>query len=309
MVSCRLGMVDDGAGAQVTVVASVGTGLAGRTISDDAAVGAKEDDPNSSDNADGDGVRVLRLGGPTADLEVHKRVTDGFPRVGNELTYRITVRNNGFDDANDVQLTDTLDQNAELVDVTTGQGTCTNSLPLQCDLGLVDAEETVVIDVVVRLLDSGPLENTASASATETDPRPGNNQASVSVNVAAESTEVRLRKQASQKVVRRGDKFNYTIKFRNRGPAPAVDVEICDHVPFRLLILKARGATIRGNDVCWERNFVDVGERVRVKLVVKVPSDASFGETGQIRNVARASAENVSAIRRAIYNCRLCCPQ
>ena len=210
-VTCNLGTIAANAGAQITIVADVGMGLAGNSVTNIAVVDGNEADPDLDNNADDAVVQVVSGANARADLEVHKRVIDGFPRVGNQLTYRVTVTNNGPDPATGVQLTDTLDQAVDLIDVDTTQGTCTATLPLQCQLGRIQPGATVTLTVIVRLLATGEIENTASAAGTEVDPDLTNNQATATVNVGQTRTSVKLRKRASRKVVRPGQKFNYTI--------------------------------------------------------------------------------------------------
>ena len=86
-----------------------------------------------------------------------------------------------------------------------------------------------------------------------------------------------------------------------------VDLEVCDKIPPKLILLNAPGAVINGREVCWQRDLVDVGETVTFHIFVRVDPDVDVSR--RIRNVATATAQNTGRIRAAAYNCRLCCEE
>lgn len=103
---------------------------------------------------------------------------------GNNLTYTLTVTNNGPDAAPGVVLTDTLDPNLKFVSATTGQGTFSQSGGVVTfSVGTVAVGQTVTATVTAQALEDGNLTNSASASSSASDPNPGNNNAATSTGV------------------------------------------------------------------------------------------------------------------------------
>ena len=117
---------------------------------------------------------------PDADLEV----TKSGAAAGDQITWTITVTNNGPDDATGVVVTDPLDPCTTFVSDDCGGvnvppwtwnvGALANGASATCNV-LVDASACPV----------GTVSNTASAAGNETDPTPGNNAATAAVGVGS----------------------------------------------------------------------------------------------------------------------------
>jgi adhesin/invasin len=93
----------------------------------------------------------------SADLEVAVEVSDGSPVVGGEITYALTVRNQGPDDATGVALTHALPPRLELVSATATQGTYTAASGVW-NVGSLDEGDQAALTIVARVLgpESGP---------------------------------------------------------------------------------------------------------------------------------------------------------
>jgi adhesin/invasin len=93
----------------------------------------------------------------SADLEVAVEVSDGSPVVGGEITYALTVRNQGPDDATGVALTHALPPRLELVSATATQGTYTAASGVW-NVGSLDEGDQATLTIVARVLgpESGP---------------------------------------------------------------------------------------------------------------------------------------------------------
>lgn len=243
---------------------------------------------------------------PLADVRTVKTITRGFPRVGNQLTYRIRVFNDGPDPATSVDVADTFDGAAvELVSVSTNRGTCTDTLPFTCSLGLLNSGESAEITLVVRLMEAGRLENVADASSPVTDPDPTNNSDNAIANVAPARTTVKLRKVATVKNVGPKQRFAYKIAFTNLGPGPALDVRICDLLPKQLRFVSATGGGTRSGGrrtVCWTADSVAPGGRLQLRLNVR--ANRKLPRIRKIRNLVTATGSNFPEAKAAAYiNC------
>ena len=122
---------------------------------------------------------------PKADLAVTDSVSPSSVPAGGQVTYTLTVSNNGPSAATGARLTDQLPAGVSIVSVTPSQGSCTTTSGLACSLGSLanraSATVTVVADVAGSA--SGTLTDGAATSANETDPTPADDTASSSLRV------------------------------------------------------------------------------------------------------------------------------
>jgi uncharacterized repeat protein (TIGR01451 family) len=119
-----------------------------------------------------------------ADLSVVQRVDADAVILGDVVTYAIHVTNNGPDDADEANLTDTLPAGADFVAVDTSQGSCDEAAGvLTCALGGLAVGATAKVEVVVLAVSSGELSNSARIDAYPGDHKPADNEAVVKAMV------------------------------------------------------------------------------------------------------------------------------
>jgi uncharacterized repeat protein (TIGR01451 family) len=126
-----------------------------------------------------------------ADLAITKSAPNSVTS-GNQLTYTLTVTNNGPLDATGVTVTDPLPKSVHFNSVASTKGTCvrsTTTMPapkagtLTCTLGNLANGGKVTITIIVTATTPATLTNTANVSGTETDPDPSNNSATATTTV------------------------------------------------------------------------------------------------------------------------------
>ena len=131
----------------------------------------------------GDGTTVMAVNLKvsdeiTADLSATMTEAPDPVTVGNNLTYTITVANNGPANATGVVATDTLPPGIVLVSATPSQGTCNGVSTVNCNLGTIDASDSATITLVVGTAQEPmTLINTVIVTANEPDPDMTNNAA------------------------------------------------------------------------------------------------------------------------------------
>jgi uncharacterized repeat protein (TIGR01451 family) len=121
-----------------------------------------------------------------ADLAIAITDTPDPVQPGGELTYQVTVTNQGPDQAPNVALLDTLPAGVTLISALASQGSCGGAATVTCNLGTLSAgaTATVTLQVTVSPQASGVLENPVSVTATANDVQFGNNSTSASTTVA-----------------------------------------------------------------------------------------------------------------------------
>jgi uncharacterized repeat protein (TIGR01451 family)/CSLREA domain-containing protein len=121
----------------------------------------------------------------SADLAITKADSPDPVGLGNNLTYTLTVKNNGLDAATAVQVTDTLPASVTFVSASSSQGTCSVSgaATVMCALGNLANGATATVTIVVKTTVAGSITNHATVSSSTSDPTPANDSADESTSV------------------------------------------------------------------------------------------------------------------------------
>ena len=179
-----------------------------------------------------------------ADLRVVSKTAAPNPVVaGADLTYVITVENQGPAIATNVEVSDAL---ASLINTggfqsaTASQGSCTpnsvtngTSQTLTCSLGslAVGAQATVTVVVRPSIATTGNRTNTATVRSTNVgDPNQANNSGSVTSQVTA-IVDLTAAKSATPASVPAGAPITFVATIGNTGPSTAQTVQMVDTLP------------------------------------------------------------------------------
>jgi uncharacterized repeat protein (TIGR01451 family)/M6 family metalloprotease-like protein len=183
-LTCSIGNLANGGTAVITVVSRVKSGTPNGTIlSNGAYVAGTSSDPDNSNNSQS----ALTAVTAQADLSIVKTADAATYKPNTPITYRITTRNNGSSDAQNVTVVDTLPDIKQAVYLSnTNPGGCIFQAPksLTCNLGTMPAGSTQEFFVMMTVKGGqGPITNSVIVSSTTTDPVAGNNSSSVAVTV------------------------------------------------------------------------------------------------------------------------------
>lgn len=242
--------VDLPVGGSVTyiVTATIASGALG-TLNNTATVSVPGGvtDPNLANNSSTDSDTLT----PQADLAIGK--TDSVDPVvaGTNLTYDVTVTNNGPSDALGVVMLDTLPAQTVFVSAPgcSHDGSPTGGV-VTCNIGTIVAAAAPVRSITVLVLssvvDGATITNNASVSATTPDPGPSANATMIDTTVEREP-DLGVSKVASVDPVIAGTNFTYTVTVDNNGPSDASLVEMTDTLPGEVTFVSAAGCTHDGS--------------------------------------------------------------
>jgi uncharacterized repeat protein (TIGR01451 family) len=127
---------------------------------------------------------------PTADLSITKTASPDPVTTGDDLTYTVTVTNNGPDPATSVTVTDNVPAETTFVSCSsTGGGVCGgsgNNRTVTFALLPSGASGTItfVVNVNCSVADGTVISNTATASSSTPDPDPNNNSATATATAS-----------------------------------------------------------------------------------------------------------------------------
>ena len=232
-----------------------------------------------------------------ADLELSKSGTPNPVIGGGEITYTLTVRNNGPSVASGFNVVDTLPPNVTLVGVPSGadwaftgqNGTYNGSLA-------VGASTSYSFRGKVNV-GTGNIVNSAVVNAGNVaDAVPDNNAAQVTTAVTA-GADLLLSKSVSPAPAAAGSVVTYTLTARNDGPSPATGVVVSDPLPEGFVIT---GGTAPAGWTCTSNaansvrtcslagNFAP-GAQALITITAQVPSTGT-NSSGTVTNSAQISA-------------------
>lgn len=119
------------------------------------------------------------------DLAITKSDDPDPVSVGGELTYAITVTNNGPNQATNVVVTDDLPAGVTFERANASQGSCTGTGPVTCNLGTIPSGSAAAVGIVVRPGSPGTYTNVARVAGEQPDPDTSNNEARTDTGVLA----------------------------------------------------------------------------------------------------------------------------
>jgi len=236
-VSCDIGDLANGATATVTLVVTTPDVAEPLQITNQVSVSGTEPDPVGTNNSATEQTTVVPAGPAMADLAVAKTDTpDPVLSGGPQLTYSITVSNNGPDDATNVLLVDTLPAEVTFDTATPSTGDCDQMATageVTCRLGSLASGNNMTVTVVVTpepVTEPTGITNTVAVSATEEDPNLENNTASAfsTVNPPGADMSVSTSSSGSPMV---GEPITFNMTVTNNGPSDNTNVVVTVTLP------------------------------------------------------------------------------
>ena len=292
VVNCSIATLAAGASATFTVTANVSPGLSGGTTISNTAVGSSATaDSNPSNNSSTTAATV----NTSADVAVTK-IGPATVTAGNNITYTLTVTNNGPSDAQSVSLTDATPTGTTFVSNTQTSGpafTCTGS-GVNCSIATLPSGATASFSVVdsVPIATSGGtvITNTVTATSSTPDSSPANNSSTATTTVLAAAVDLSISKTASPPPYGTGLPITYTVTVTNLGAAPATAVTVTDVLPAGLTLVSAsptQGTCSGSTTVTCSLGTLGGGSTATITISAMLPSTP-----GSVSNTASVSTSS-----------------
>ena len=252
---------------------------------------------------------------PKADLVLTTSVSASTINVLQDVTYTLTVTNNGPDDATNAVLTDIIPAALGFVSATTTQGstpTDTNGT-VTAKFGTITAGSTVTVTITVHATLSAPpsVSSLVNVTSALSDPNTGNNSATI-VTTVNPLIDLALSGSGSASTVLAGQYLTYTFVVKNTGPSPAANVVYTQDLPAGVTFLSANsnvgtasetGGVVTGNIGTLAANAAATITVVVIPGPSDPPSISSTGSvvaTGTDTNPSNNSATVTTNVNAAI---------
>jgi uncharacterized repeat protein (TIGR01451 family) len=169
-----------------------------------------------------------------ADLVVTKTDSPDPVNAGSNLTYTITVTNNGPDAAASASWSDTLPAGTTFVSQPAVAGwTCATGATVSCSnpsFAVGSAVFTLTVNVAPNVAAGTVLSNSATVTSAAAEGNPGNETGTATTTVAT-SADLSTTKVDTPDPVAAGNNLTYTITVNNAGPSNAATVALADTLP------------------------------------------------------------------------------
>ena len=244
-------------------------------ITNIASITAEEVDLNKSNNRDDESIDVPL----TVDLEVAKKVSDDSPFFGKSVTWIISIKNNGPDDATNVALYDLFDDGLMYSGYTSTVGTFDG---VKWDIGSLSNGQTEYLNVTCIANKLGDIVNNAFANSSEVDRNKSNNNDSAKITVYP-LTDLAVVKIANNTNPNYLDLVKWYVIVSNNGPNSATGVVVRDIMPKGLeIVYSSEYIDENGN---WYVGNLGVNDARELDIISRVTS------TGTFRNVVVVSGD------------------
>lgn len=168
---------------------------------------------------------------PMANLGVTLADAPDPVSITSNLTYTVTVTNQGPSRATDIVVVQTLPAGASFVSATVDQGSCVfNGGIVTCTLPALNPSQSKPITVRVTPTQAGTASSTVTVASAQSDLYPLNNTASATTTVKLVG-DLKLASKADVEPVLLGQGIVYTLSVTNAGPYDTSSVQLTNQLP------------------------------------------------------------------------------
>ncbi len=162
------------------------------------------------------------------NLSITKTVTTTTPLVGTNVTFTITVTNNGANNANGIVVTDVFPTG--ITYVSNSASATFNAGTLTWNVGTLNPAASASINIVATVNASGNYANTANLTANLANN--GNSSSIITLFPQKPTADLQLTKEINNTMPTINGQVTFTLTAYNAGPQNATNVKVQDILPF-----------------------------------------------------------------------------
>jgi len=220
------------------------------------------------------------------DLAITKTANATYPHVNDIVTFTITVRNYGPNNATGVNVVDTMGSGMAFVSASHSTGTYNPTTGIWT-IGNLNVNSTVTLTITVRILATGNLSNMVYVSGNEYDPYLYNNYAIVVLSPTENLADLAVSKNVDNYSPVNGGTVVFTITVVNNGPNTAINSRLTDSLPNGLVLINwsSSQGTYNPSTGLWSIGNLYYGAHVTLTLICRVNG------TGYMTNTVNVSSD------------------
>lgn len=283
-----LGNLASGASEKLTVAAEIES--KGSYVNT-ATVSGNEIDSDLSNNSS---TVTPVPGALQANLGVAKTASSMSPVIGTDITFTIVAKNDGPDQATNVQVTEVLPAGYTYLGCKTEHGTFNNTTGIWT-IGTMANGASATMTITANVNPTGSYANTATITGNEYDPVPENNISTVVPVPNAALVDLSILKTAPLVGTAMGETFDYTIEVKNNGANLATGVVATDILPAGLSFVETQTSfgtasySASTRTVSWNIGSLATGAGATLTIRVKADVAGKISNTATVTSVEQDS--------------------
>ena len=237
------------------------------------------DQPDSDSGNDQSSATVS---GQQIDLAITKIVSNPRPNVGEEVTFTVTLTNNGPGDASGITISETEAAGLSFTSVTADAGLYESASGVWT-VPQLPAGASARLTVGATVDAPGAVTNTATITGSDQpDTNPSNDAASRTVD--GQIVDISLTKTVDRPAAAPGDSVTFTIRVRNNGPSIATGIEVTDALPAGLLLrdFVASSGTFSATTRRWSIPRLGINEQQTLRLTTRIEVTGSYTNSASV---------------------------
>ncbi|MDX1945543.1 MAG: DUF11 domain-containing protein [Pirellulaceae bacterium] len=286
-----VGSLASGAGANLQIVAKLNSSAAITNTAEITA--ANQPDPDSTVNnqvgTEDDQASVAIDAPAAADLRLAQQVSTSTPTLNQQVTFTLTLTNDGPDQATAIIVEDQLPTGLTFVSKLPSQGTYDESTGVW-DVGTLASGANVTLAIVATVTSSAAITNTAEVTDVDQfdpdstpDDGAGDDFASATVDVP-NLADLSLTNVPSSATPNLGTDVTFTVTVTNGGPDIANSVVVRDQLPTGLTFVSKNPSqgTYDETTGIWTVGNIAASGTATLTIVATVNSTAALSTTAEI---------------------------
>ena len=267
-----VGTLDKGATETLTITATVDVGTGGTTITNTVSKAHDQTDLNITSDDNNEPITVNN----NADIVLTKVADISTPNEGQNVTFTVTVTNNGPAQVHNLVVTDVLPAGLTFVSGIPTAGTWTSP---NWTVGILDNGATETIDIIATVnagTGGTSITNTVSNAQDQTDlnTTTDDDNEVISVNNDAD---IVLTKTVDDGTPDEGQTITYTITVTNNGAAQATNLIVTDVLPAGISFVSATPTVGTWSSPNWTIGTLNNGDTETISITATV--DVGSGGT------------------------------